>query len=76
LNEARTRIEAGERDGTAIQRMLADRVNATPGAVLDYAAVVEADSLEPVTQLRGPTLLALAVKFGTTRLIDNITVDL
>ena len=42
-----------------------------PEAALDYAAVVDADTLQPVQVVRGPTLLALAVKFGGTRLIDN-----
>jgi pantoate--beta-alanine ligase len=74
LTEARTRIDAGERDADVIRRVLVERIAATPGAVLDYAAVVDADSLEPVARLRGPTLLALAVKFGTTRLIDNLLV--
>ena len=76
LNEARARIEAGERDAVAIQRFLTERINATPGAVLDYAAVVDANSLEPIAQLRGPALLALAVKFGSTRLIDNLVIDI
>ena len=51
LNEARERIDGGERDAAVLQRLLCERIHATPGAVLDYAAVVDADSLEPVTQL-------------------------
>ena len=39
--------------------------------MLDYAAAVDADTLQPVTPLRGTILLALAVRFGATRLIDN-----
>jgi pantoate--beta-alanine ligase len=74
LSGARAKIEAGERDAAAIQRLLIERVAATPGAALDYAAVVDADTLEPVTHLHQRTLLALAVKFGTTRLIDNLLV--
>jgi pantoate--beta-alanine ligase len=71
LAEARARIEAGERDAAELRRFLAERVAATPGAVLDYAAVVDARTLRPVDRLDGETLLALAVKFGATRLIDN-----
>jgi pantoate--beta-alanine ligase len=74
LEEARTRIEDGERDAAALRRLLAERVAQTPGAVLDYAAVVDADTLTPVDRLHGPTLLALAVKFGDTRLIDNVLI--
>ncbi len=72
LREARRRVEAGERDAAALRALLADRVRATPGAVLDYAEVVDADTFRPVDRLAGPAVAALAVKFGGTRLIDNI----
>ncbi len=74
LAEARERVAAGERDGDALRAFLTERIAATPGAALDYAAVVDADTLAPVARLSGPTLLALAVRFGTTRLIDNVLV--
>jgi pantoate--beta-alanine ligase len=74
LVEAEAAIRAGERDVAAVQRMMADRIAATPGAVLDYAAVVDADTLTPVHQATGDLLLALAVRFGNTRLIDNRSV--
>ncbi|MFA6541871.1 MAG: pantoate--beta-alanine ligase [Bacteroidota bacterium] len=43
-------------------------------SAIDYGEIVDADSLEPVkTILPGKTILVvLAVRFGTTRLIDNI----
>jgi pantoate--beta-alanine ligase len=41
---------------------------------VDYAAVVDSGSLQPVNLLRGEILVAVAVRFGATRLIDNITV--
>jgi pantoate--beta-alanine ligase len=72
LEEVRKRVEKGERDARVVREVLASRIAATPGAVLDYAAVVDADSLKPITRLKGEVLVALAVKFGTTRLIDNI----
>jgi pantoate--beta-alanine ligase len=72
LREAAERFQAGERDAEALRRGLAERVAATPGAVLDYASVVDAVTLRPLTRVEGPALLALAVKFGATRLIDNL----
>jgi pantoate--beta-alanine ligase len=72
LREARRRVDAGERDAAALKTMMADRVRATPGAVLDYAEVVGADSFQPVDRLTAPAVAALAVKFGATRLIDNM----
>jgi len=72
LEEAKGRILAGERDAEAVRRVLAERIAATAGATLDYAAVVSADTLQPPGRLHGRVLLALAVKFGATRLIDNV----
>jgi pantoate--beta-alanine ligase len=76
LTEARRRIEAGERDAALVRQTMVERIASTPGAALDYAAVVDADSLEALTRLVlvRPVLLALAVKFGNTRLIDNLQV--
>jgi pantoate--beta-alanine ligase len=76
LAEVRARVEAGERDGLAVQRDLAARLAAAPGAVLDYASVVDADTLRPVECLQGRVLVAVAVRFGGTRLIDNTVLDL
>jgi pantoate--beta-alanine ligase len=74
LAEARQRIEQGERDAAVVQRAIVERIHSTPGAVLDYAAVVDADTLQPLERLCGEVLLAVAVKFGATRLIDNLRV--
>ena len=75
LEEAEAAIHAGERDGAVIERQMADRIAATPGAALDYAAAADAETLKPAVPLRGTVLLALAVKFGATRLIDNRVVS-
>src|SRR5439155_21050938 len=72
LQEARGLVEGGERDAARVQQALADRIRQTPGAALDYVAVVDAETLQPLTRLKGTVLLALAVKFGATRLIDNL----
>jgi pantoate--beta-alanine ligase len=72
LREARERAAAGERDAVALRALMCDRIRATPGAELDYAEIVDADSLRPVDRLTGPALAAVAVRFGSTRLIDNI----
>jgi pantoate--beta-alanine ligase len=71
LREARELIERGERDAALIKHALTAPIQATPGAVLDYAEVVDAESLQPLTKLTGKLLLAVAARFGQTRLIDN-----
>jgi pantoate--beta-alanine ligase len=76
LQEGVRLVAAGERAGAAVERTLAARIQAEPGATLDYAAVVDAETLEPLPTLRGRVLLALAVRFGATRLIDNTLIEL
>jgi pantoate--beta-alanine ligase len=72
LREVRKKLVAGERDARVLRAILIERVAATPGATLDYVEIVDADSLQPIEHIAGPALAALAVKFGATRLIDNI----
>lgn len=72
LRKGRDVILQGERDAKSVQRTMEDSVRAMEGAILDYAAVVHAETLETLPHLSGNVLLALAVKIGTTRLIDNL----
>ncbi len=75
LEEARSLVMKGERDAAVVQQAMTARIATAPSAVLDYAAIVDAGTLQPVKRLQGSVLLALAVKFGTTRLIDNMIVS-
>lgn len=74
LEEVRRSIAAGERDAARLREALTRRIAATPGATLDYAALVDAATLQPLQRVTGEVLVALAVKFGSTRLIDNILI--
>ncbi|GIW78314.1 MAG: pantothenate synthetase [Gemmatales bacterium] len=75
LEKARQAIEHGERDGGRIQRLLEETIRSAPDAVIDYAVVVDPETLQPLTALDGKVYLALAVRFGDTRLIDNMQVE-
>jgi pantoate--beta-alanine ligase len=72
LQEARELIEAGEQDAATLKQRLEARIRNTPGAVVDYIALVSPDSFQPVRDLAGDVLIALAVRFDRTRLIDNL----
>jgi pantoate--beta-alanine ligase len=72
LQEARELIEAGQQDAVSLKLRLESRIQSTPRAVVDYVALVNPDSFEPVHDLTGDVLIALAVRFGRTRLIDNL----
>ena len=46
-----------------------------PLAEPEYVELVDAETLEPVTRLRGVCLALLAVRIGATRLIDNLLIE-
>ncbi len=71
LQAAWQRIEAGQRDAKSLLRDIRVMIEATPGARIDYVTVVDMDRLQPIEYLKGRVLIAVAVYFGTTRLIDN-----
>lgn len=79
LKEARKAIEEG-RAVTAddVRGLLASVIEESPLADIDYAEVLTFPGLEPlesglpVTRVEGEIIMALAVRFGRTRLIDNI----
>jgi pantoate--beta-alanine ligase len=69
-------IRNGEkRAGKVAGAVAAMLQTAAPLGVVDYIAMVDADTLAPLDELRGDVLIALAVKFPSARLIDNIVVD-
>jgi pantoate--beta-alanine ligase len=74
LQSGAAAILAGERDATAVHDLMAAVIDAEPLAQLDYVAVGDADSLSVPEQLVGNIRLLAAVRFGRTRLIDNVGV--
>jgi pantoate--beta-alanine ligase len=73
LKKVEELVAAGERSIPTLERAMTEIVAATPGARLDYAEVRDAETLDAIAALKKPALAALAVYFGTTRLIDNTT---
>jgi pantoate--beta-alanine ligase len=75
LRWAAEQIERGERDPRAIEAgMRAIIAERAPLARVDYIMVADLDTLQPASTPLGDALIALAVYFGRTRLIDNIIV--
>jgi pantoate--beta-alanine ligase len=75
LHEARALVRAGVRDAAAVVASARERIEKEPLAEIDYVELVDADTLEPVREVSGRSLLALAVRFEGTRLIDNTLLD-
>ena len=72
LREAQARAAGGEIDVARLESGLLAALAAIPGARVDYANILDAESLSPMPRLDRPALAAVAVFLGTTRLIDNV----
>jgi pantoate--beta-alanine ligase len=64
-------VAGGERSAAAVARRMHEVILSADPARIDYVALVDPETLEPVDEIHGPTLAALAVVIGQTRLIDN-----
>ncbi|QEK12877.1 pantoate--beta-alanine ligase [Crassaminicella thermophila] len=76
LFAAKDMIENGERDAIKIKDFIIKNISNEPMANIDYVEVVSAENLEDIKKLQGDVLIALAVKIGKTRLIDNIRIKI
>jgi pantoate--beta-alanine ligase len=74
LREAKRLIMGGERSAGRIVSRMRSLIRKQPSADLDYIAITDARTLEPLKRLKGEVLISLAVRFGKARLIDNIKV--
>jgi pantoate--beta-alanine ligase len=63
---------AGNKSTREIVDLVCKVIGEAPLGRIDYVALVDAETLQPVDTIRPNSLLALAVFFGKTRLIDNI----
>jgi len=63
---------ASEKSARGIVDLARKMIGEAPLARIDYVELVDAETLQPVEMVRPNSLLALAVFFGKTRLIDNI----
>jgi pantoate--beta-alanine ligase len=75
LDSARQAISAGEHDGFRLTETMRRVLASEPLAPVDYAEIVDVDSFEPVTRLRGTCLALIAARVGPTRLIDNMLIQ-
>jgi len=76
LSEAAALARAGERSAPVLMAAIAREVGATPLARLEYAAVVDERSFEPIETLDGPARAVVAARFPSARLIDNLRLPL
>lgn len=75
LQAASDKINTGERKVATIEQELKQTLNDHDIQSIDYAVVVDAETLEPLNTLEGSAVILIAARVGTTRLIDNLLIE-
>ena len=68
-------VAEGETDANKIVAAMTEHIQAQPLAKIDYVSAVDGVTMDPVDQIAGTGLVAMAVYIGKTRLIDNFIVE-
>lgn len=75
LSRAGEMIKSGERDAAAIDSAVRETLSAEGGIDIEYVAICDNIYLQPLSELRGEVLVAVAARIGKARLIDNMIFD-
>jgi len=75
LQRAKQEFSKGNRSAEAISTQIRKLINTAPEAKIDYIEIVDAETLKAARLGQRPALVALAVYFGQTRLIDNTVLE-
>ncbi|EYE88848.1 pantoate--beta-alanine ligase [Fervidicella metallireducens AeB] len=76
LQRAKELISEGEYEVNTIKNEMFRIIKTSESAKVDYIEIVDNINLKPVERIKGEILIALAVKIGNTRLIDNMVVKI
>ncbi|HCV43078.1 MAG TPA: pantoate--beta-alanine ligase [Bacteroidetes bacterium] len=69
-------IRSGERSCEKVIDRMKTLIATNSSGVVDYISIADSTTLEELNECRGSLLISLAVRFGTTRLIDNATITI
>jgi len=76
LREAKIAAKNGERNALNLEQIVRNKIEMEPLAKIDYIAIVDNDTLEPIEKIgENAVLIAVAAKFGNVRLIDNTVLN-
>ncbi len=64
----------GERDAKAILKQMTALIRKQPLADIEYISIADGETLNELDRVKPPALISMAVRFGKTRLIDNVVV--
>ena len=65
----------GEKEAGTIRRRMTELIEGEPQGTIDYISVAYPETLKEMHHIKTPALVSLAVKFGKTRLIDNVVLE-
>ena len=71
LNDSKEKVEKGITSSKQLRQNIKNIITAESGTQIDYISICDPISLEEKEEVKGRTLIALAVKIGPARLIDN-----
>ena len=75
LTEGKAMVEGGEKNAEAVKAKITEIIGSEPLAKIDYVNITSFPEIIPVNEIDGGILAAVAVYFGTTRLIDNFIIE-
>ncbi|MEO1815087.1 MAG: pantoate--beta-alanine ligase [Acetobacterium sp.] len=75
LAAAKALYESGERSVKVLKDQLVSQINTMPLAIIDYADILDFETLADIETITAPALAAVAVRFEKARLLDNIILD-
>jgi len=75
LKEASRAYIAGEKDPRKLETMVRKELKTAEPCEIDYVEARDAERMTPISKIKRPAVIAIAVKIGATRLIDNIALE-
>lgn len=76
LRNAKNAFREGTRNSAGLTKIIHETLSAEPLVTIDYVVIVDSETLEPVAKIDDrEVLIAIAVKFGRIRLIDNVVLN-
>lgn len=76
LQIAKAAIENGERNPAKVIKLMEEIIKSETDSTIDYMEIYSYPQLKQLTELNGKVIIALAVKFSSVRLIDNIILEI
>jgi pantoate--beta-alanine ligase len=68
-------VKSGEKDADKVREAMHNLINREPRAFIDYISIADGATLDELAEVKKNAVISLAVRFGRTRLLDNMIVN-